>query len=142
MTPSQTAARPRWPYVPGQGRLLLAAVLLLVGPFLPWINLLGATPNGFQGTSVGQVVLGAGGIALAGSVVWKRVPVVVGHAVVAGLLGLVFPALQGAILLSVASDAGGLFQGIAPGTGMVVILFGGGLALSAAWKVWQGRRQA
>ena len=111
----------KWPYLPGQGTILLAAIAILAGTGLPWAVILGqllwGSPLAITWT------LWAGLMALAASAVpWR--PVVVVSAVVGGGIAVFFSLWQTARILDRCLSLDCL-----PGPGLGFLLAGGGAAL-------------
>jgi predicted membrane protein len=135
-TSSPTVAnRRRWPRAgAGQRPLLLAALLMGAGSFLPWVS----TPLGdFGGMAGGGAwTLYAATMGLAGALVGKRLlaslsALVCGAAAVA----LVGWQLSRLARLSSEADAWGT---LLPGWGLLVVLASGLLALVAARRLHRG----
>lgn len=119
--------------MPGQGRLLGAWLLLVLGAFLPWVDhaVLGAVP-GYQ--AVGFWTFYASMLALAGGIVPRRTLA----AVQGALVGVAALGFAGWYLVHTATTWG-MSGGWMPGPGVVLTLGGGGLALAAAIQLWSGR---
>lgn len=140
-----TAARPgtvrtplptRWPYQgPPQRRLLVAALLVLIGAVTPWIDVLGANVLGVQGA--GMYTLAAGGIGLAGAF-FRRRAVVIGHAAVLAVTPLVLGGWQAGRLVAIGCD----FRVCAPSFGLVLTLAGGAVAAAATRQLLRGAPRA
>jgi hypothetical protein len=130
-----TSPPPRWPYQGRpQRRLLIAALLVLIGAVAPWIDTVGGNVLGVQGA--GMYTLAAGGIGLAGAF-FRRHAVVVGHAVVLAAVPLVLGGWQVARLVAIGCD----FRVCAPSFGLVLTLAGGALAAAASWQLLRGAPQ-
>lgn len=125
---SAAGARVRWPY---QGRpqlhLLLAAVPLVVGSFLPWLETGLLTFPGTAGP--GLWTLCAGVVALAGAMAKRRV-IVLGHAAVVAMAGVGLPVWQVARMARLVG-----WEGWFPGTGMFLVLVGGVASAVAAVRL-------
>lgn len=123
-----TSARARWPY---QGRpqlhLLLAAVPVLIGSFLPWLETSLMTFPGTAGP--GLWTLCAGVIALAGGMLKHRSLVLV-HATIVAVAAIGLPVWQVARVLQLVGW-GGWF----PGTGMFLVVVGGVASATAAVRL-------
>lgn len=135
-TATDAAARPRWPYAgPAQPMLLLGAVMIAFGSFLPWVstpvgNLSGMAGPGLWTFSFG--VIGVGGAFL------RRRRIVLGHALAAGACGVALPAWQVARIMQISATTVS-WGAVAPSTGLLIVLGGGVLALRAAWRLHVGR---
>jgi hypothetical protein len=126
------APAPRWPYLGRpQRRLLVAALLVLVGAVTPWIDTVAGTVLGVAGGGVHT--LAAGGMGLAG-VCFRRRGVVIAHALVLAAVPLVLGGWQAVRLVAVGCD----FRACAPGFGLVLTLAGGAVAAAASWQLLRG----
>lgn len=120
--------------MPGQGRLLGAAALLVVGSWLPWFY--GpAGPVGFT-NGPGLWILYTGLVALTGGLVPMR-RLAAAQGALCALVALALPAWQVVRLLGLVGT-----QGWTPGPGMVTTLGGGALCALAARQLYAGRRGA
>ncbi|WP_202816581.1 hypothetical protein [Serinicoccus hydrothermalis] len=112
---------------PGQGRLLLAAGMMALGGFLPWLYTHVGTLSGAIGG--GLWVFYAGLLALAGGLLpagrWRTV--IVAQSLLCGVVAVGLPVWQVVRMLSWVG-----FQGWMPGPGLVLSAFGGVLCLLAA----------
>lgn len=129
--PGSTAA-PRWPYAgPAQRTLVVGALLIVVGSFLPWVstplgNLSGMAGPGLWTFSFG--VIGVGGAFL------RRRRLAVGHGLAAGGCAVALTAWQLARLVQVSVTTAA--WGVAvPSTGLLMVLGGGVVALRATWRL-------
>lgn len=119
--------------MPGQGRLLGAAALVVVGALLPWVYSPAGPVTGMRGP--GLWTFYASMLALAGGLVpprWRVLAAVQG--VVVGLVATALPVWQVVHLLQLVGT-----QGWAPGPGLVMTFAGGVLSLVAAWQLWNLR---
>lgn len=119
--------------VPGQGRLLLAAGLLVVGGWLPWLYTGAGPVSGIRGP--GLWTFYAGLLALAGGLLPARwSPAALVQAFVCALVALGLPLWQVAHVLSLVGT-----QGWAPGPGLVMTVAGGVLCGVAARQLHRAR---
>jgi hypothetical protein len=109
-------------------RLIVAALLVLLGAVTPWIDTVAGNVLGVQGG--GLYTLAAGGIGLAGAFLPHR-RVVLAHAVVLAATPLVIGGWQAARLVAIGCD----FRVCAPSFGLVLTLLGGGLAAVATRRL-------
>jgi hypothetical protein len=121
----EKSKRARWPYFPGQGMLLLAAIAIFVGTALPWAVVLGealwGSPQALTWT------LSAGFAALAGSMVPLR-SLALGSAAFAGGLAVGLAVWQTVRIL----ERCPLSLDCLPGPGLGFLLAGG---VAAAYQV-------
>ena len=119
---------------PGQGRLLLAAGMMVLGGFLPWVYTSFGTVSGAVGA--GLWVFYAGLVALAGGMVpaARLRTVIIAQSVVCGVVALGLTLWQVVHALSLVG-----LQGWMPGPGLVLSGFGGVLCLLAARQLSQVR---
>ncbi|WP_202864995.1 hypothetical protein [Serinicoccus sediminis] len=119
---------------PGQGRLLLAAGMMILGGFLPWVYTYAGPVSGAVGG--GLWVFYAGLIALAGGMVpaARLRTVIIAQSVVCGVVALGLTLWQVVHALSLVG-----LQGWMPGPGLVLSGFGGVLCLLAARQLSQVR---
>ena len=119
---------------PGQGRLLLAAGMMVLGGFLPWVYTYAGPVSGAVGA--GLWVFYAGLVALAGGMVpaARLRTVIIAQSVVCGLVALGLTLWQVVHVLSLVG-----LQGWMPGPGLVLSAFGGVLCLLAARQLAQVR---
>lgn len=130
-TSTTTAARPRWPYLgPGQSRLLFAAIAILIGSFLPWVQTAVGTFTGMAGPGVWTFY--AGVLALAGAMIRRR-RVALAHAWLAGAACVALPLWQAGRLFQVC-DGGAC----APASGLVLVLGAGIYACLQARRMTRG----
>lgn len=130
-----TSPPPRWPYQGRpQRRLLVAALLVLIGAVTPWIDTVGGNVLGVQGA--GMYTLASGGIGLAGAFFRGRA-VVIAHAVVLALTPLVLGGWQAGRLVAIGCD----FRVCAPSFGLVLTLAGGVIAAAATRQLLRGAPQ-
>lgn len=130
MTDTTTTARPvargRWPHAGrGQGRLLLAALGIVVAAFLPWVNTAFGSFTGMAGPGVPTLYVGVLGIA--GALVRRRW-LARWHALVVGVVAIAMPLWQLARLTQLCT-----LDACLPGAGLLLTLAGAGIALHAAW---------
>jgi hypothetical protein len=131
-----SAAATSWPYHGrAQRRLVLAAVLVLVGAVSPWIDHVGGTTLGVQGAGVWT--LAAGGMGLAGAWYRHRAVVLV-HAAILAVTPLALGLWQAVHLWNIGCD----FRVCAPSFGLVLTLAGGVIAAFAAWRIHRGPASA
>lgn len=112
---------------PGR-RLLGAALMVLVGAWLPWIYTGLGSVAGVRGA--GLWTMYAAVLGLAGALI-KRQRLAAVHAGALAVIAVALPAWQLAHLLSLVG-----FSGWMPGPGLVLTLGGGVLAGTAAWTLW------
>jgi hypothetical protein len=111
----------------GQNALAIASLTLIIASFLPWIDTAFGSFNGMAGAGV--YTFYAGVLGIAGSCLpWRRVALV--HAVLVAAAALGLPAWQVASLLAL--DLGG---GWVVGTGLLLAVASGSLALRAIWQL-------
>lgn len=108
-------------------RLRIAAVVVLVGSVMPWIDTAAGNFLGVQGA--GLWTLSAGGIGLAGSMLRPH-RLVVAHAAVLAVVASLLSVAQVLRLVDVCSAGG-----CVPGVGLGLTLFGGALASSALFAL-------
>jgi hypothetical protein len=135
-SPSSDAARPpgatSWPYHGrAQRRLVLAAVLVLIGAVSPWVDHVGGTTLGVQGAGVWTMA--AGGMGLAGALFRHRGVVLV-HAAILAITPLTLGLWQAVHLWRIGCD----FRVCAPSFGLVLTIAGGVVAAVAAWRIHRG----
>ena len=119
-----TPARRRWPYVPGQARLLGASLIALVAAFLPWLSLPFGDIGGMQGA--GRVTFYVAFMGLAGGLLRHR-RWVLGHMLAVGAVFVGLPLWQ---VVRAGSLLG--WRGWVPGNGLLLTFAAGTLALTAA----------
>lgn len=122
--------------LPGQPRLLGAGAFMVLGGWLPWLYTELGTVSGAVGLSR-TLVLGVapglwvfyfGLLAVAGGILPPRLRTAAAvQGLIAGVVGLVLPLWQAAMLWSLVGTEGWL-----PGPGLVMSAFGGLLALMSA----------
>ena len=119
---------------PGQGRLLLAAGMMVLGGFLPWVYTYAGPVSGAVGA--GLWVFYAGLVALAGGMApaARLRTVIIVQSVVCAVVALGLTLWQVVHLLSLVG-----LQGWMPGPGLVLSAFGGVLCLLAARQLAQVR---
>lgn len=120
--------------VPGQGRLLLAAALLVVGGWLPWLYTGAGPVSGIRGP--GLWTFYAGLLALAGGLLparWSVAAMVQG--VVCAVVAIGLTLWQVAHVLGLVGT-----QGWAPGPGLVMTFAGGVLCAVGARQIQTSRR--
>lgn len=123
---SRPTSRGRWPHAGrGQGRLLLAALGIIVAAFLPWVNTAFGSFTGLAGPGVWTLYAGVLGIA--GALVRRR-RLAKWHALVVGVTALGLSLWQLARLAQVCT-----LDSCLPGAGLLLTLAGGGVALHAAY---------
>lgn len=119
--------------MPGQGRLLGAAALLVVGALLPWVYGPTGAVTGMRGP--GLWTFYAAMLALAAGLVPARLRVVAAvQGALTGLIAIALPVWQVVHLLQLVGT-----QGWAPGPGLVMTLAGGVLCFVAARQLYVGR---
>ncbi|WP_299446368.1 hypothetical protein [uncultured Phycicoccus sp.] len=132
MSQSTSAAAPvrvRRRMEPARKRLLLAALMALVGAFLPWLYTGVGNINGARGA--GLWVAYAAVFGVAGALMpMRRVSAV--QAAVLAAVALALPIWQ---LVHLAGLVG--FEGWMPGPGIIMCLGGGVLAAVAGRQLWQ-----
>lgn len=127
-----TSAPPRWPYQGRpQKRLLVGALLVLLGAVTPWVDTVAGNVLGVQGG--GMYTLAAGGIGLAGAF-FRRRGVVIGHALVLAVTPLTIGGWQAARLVAIGCD----FRVCAPSFGLLLTLAGGAVAAAACRELLRG----
>lgn len=115
---------------PANRRLLLAALLILVGAFLPWLATGAGNVSGVRGA--GLWTMYAAVLGLAGAAV--RSPRIAAlHAAVLAVVALALPLWQVMHLVGLVG-----FAGWVPGPGLVMTVGGGILAGSAALALHRG----
>ncbi|QYJ03153.1 hypothetical protein KUV85_12505 [Nocardioides panacisoli] len=119
--------RPAWH--PARKRLIGAVVLVMLGSFLPWVYLVGIPVSGAGGPGLWTFYTGTLGLA-AVLMPWPRVAA--GHAAVMSAVCLVLPSWQIGHVLQYG------FGGWMPGPGLVMVFFGGVVALQCAWRLFRG----
>lgn len=119
--------------MPGQGRLLGAAAMLLVGALLPWLYTPTGPVTGMRGA--GLWTFYASMLALAGGLVPRRTLAAV-QGVVVGVVAIALPVWQVVRPLQLVGT-----QGWAPGPGLVMTLAAGVLCLVAARQLFLGGRE-
>lgn len=119
--------------VPRRGRpnrrLLGAALMVLIGAWLPWIYTGVGSVAGVRGAGLWTMyaaVLGIAGAALRRRPRWASV-----HAAVLALVAVSLAVWQVVHLVSLVGFAGWM-----PGPGLVLTLGGGVLAATVAWSLW------
>jgi hypothetical protein len=119
--------------MPGQGRLLGAAALIIVGALLPWFYGPTGPVNGMRGP--GLWTFYAAMLALAGGLVPPRLRVLAAvQGALTGLIALALPVWQAVHLLQLVGT-----QGWAPGPGLVMTAAGGVLCFVAARQLFVAR---
>jgi hypothetical protein len=114
---------------PANRRLLLAALLILVGAFLPWLATGAGNVSGVRGA--GLWTMYAAVLGLAGAAV--RSPRIAAlHAAVLAAVALALPLWQVVHVLGLVG-----FAGWVPGPGLVMTVGGGVLAASAALTLYR-----
>lgn len=135
-----TAARPgppppaptRWPYQGRpQRRLIVAALLVLIGAVTPWVDTVAGNVLGVAGGGIHT--LAAGGIGLAGAC-FRRRGVVLAHAAVLAAVPLVIGTWQLVRLIAVGCD----FRVCAPSFGLLLTVAGGAVAAAATVQLLRG----
>lgn len=119
---------------PGSRRLLGAALLTLLGAFLPWVATAAGNVAGVQGA--GLWTMYAAVLGIAGAII-RRHALAALHAVVLAVVAVTLPLWQ---VLHLAGLVG--FSGWAPGPGLVLTFGGGVLAGSAALSLFRASRAA
>lgn len=115
---------------PAQKLLLVAAAGVIVGSFLPWVSLnMGATFGGFAGAGLYTFYVGAIGVG-GGLVPVRNLAIVQG--LIVGLVAVGLPVWQIVRLLRLVGLSGWF-----PGTGLIVVLASGCLALLATYRIWR-----
>lgn len=120
--------------MPGQRRLLLASVLLILGGFLPWLYTFAGTVSGIRGA--GLYTFYAGMLALAGALLparWSAAAML--QAVIVAVPGIVLPVWQVVRMLTLVGA-----QGWAPGPGLVMTFAGGVLCAIAARDLYRAKQ--
>ncbi len=133
MTSSRASGRAptRRRRMPGQGRLLGAAALLVVGALLPWLYTPAGTVSGMRGPGIWTFY--AAMLALAGGLVPHRRAAVL-QGVVVAVVAVGLPVWQVVRVLNLVG-----LQGWLPGPGLVMTLAGGVLCAVAAHQLYAGR---
>lgn len=120
--------------MPGQRRLLLASVLLILGGWLPWLYTFAGTVSGIRGA--GLYIFYAGLLALAGALLPPRLcTLALVQAVLVAVPGVVLPVWQVVRMLTLVGT-----QGWAPGPGLVMTFAGGVLCAIAARDLHRSRQ--
>lgn len=122
----QSTKRKRRPLAPGQGKLLIASVLLMVGAFMPWLQTGLSSPK--HPHFLWLFVLGF--IALSGGLVPSR-RIAYWHAVATAVIGLGLTAWYVWYLVTEIIARVG-FSGWMIGPGLVLTAGAGGVAIAAA----------
>jgi hypothetical protein len=112
---------------PGR-RLLGAALMVLLGAWLPWIYTGLGSIAGVRGA--GLWTMYAAVLGLAGGLI-RRPRLAAGHGAVLAVIAVALPTWQVVHLVSLVGFAGWM-----PGPGLVLTLGGGVLAGTAAWTLW------
>lgn len=107
----------------------MGVVLVLLGSFLPWIYVGGVAQSGALGPGLWTFYAGILGLA-AVLMPWRRISG--GHALVMAGTCLALPAWQ---LTHLYGQVG--FGGWSPGPGIVMVGFGGVIALQCAWRLFR-----
>jgi hypothetical protein len=121
--------------MPGQRRLLLASVLLILGGWLPWLYTGAGPVSGVRGAGLWTSY--AGLLALAGALLparWSVVAMI--QAVIVAIPAIVLPVWQVVRVLNLVGT-----QGWAPGPGLVMTFAGGVLCAIAARDLHGARAQ-
>lgn len=113
---------------PARRRLIMGVVLVLLGSFLPWIYVIGVPKSGALGPGLWTFYAGTLGLA-AVLMPWRRVAG--GHAAVMAAVCLALPLWQ--IVHAIQFGFGGWM----PGPGVVMVGFGGVIALQCAWRLFR-----
>jgi hypothetical protein len=133
-TPSDASAatRPRWPYQgTPQVLLLVAGLVATVASFLPWLE----TPfGGASGALLGGTVTFYAAVFAVPGAMWRRRGIVLAHALILALPGIVVPLWR---LAWAMRRLPGLGQAWLPGPGLVLVLISGCVAAYAAVRLWQ-----
>ena len=119
---------------PGSRRLLGAALLVLLGAFLPWIATAAGNVAGVRGD--GLWTMYAALLGIAGAIIRSHT-LAAAHAAVLAVVAIALPLWQ---VLHLADLVG--FAGWAPGPGLVLTVGGGVLAGSAAVSLFRASRAA
>ena len=126
--PSDQTRRSRWPYFGGQGKLLLAAIAMLVGSVLPWAFILGqllwASPLALMWSFWAGLATVAAAVAR-----WRWLVVI--SAFAGGTTAVVFSAWQTARIVDVCAFS----LECMPGPGVGLLLAGGLGALYRAARL-------
>lgn len=134
-TVSPGAVRARWPYAgAGQATLLLGALLMVLGSFLPWVSTPVGNLSGMSGPGLWTLSLGTVGVA--GGFLRRR-RIVLAHALAAGVCGVGLSAWQLARLAHISATTASWGAAV-PGTGLLLVLAGGILAMRGAWRLRAG----
>lgn len=110
--------------MPGQGRLLGAAAMIVLGALLPWLLTPAGPVSGLRGPGVWTLY--AGLLALAGGLVPRR-GLAAAQGALVGLVAVGLPTWQAVHVLRLVGT-----EGWTPGPGLVMTAGGGVLALVAA----------
>jgi ribulose 1,5-bisphosphate carboxylase large subunit-like protein len=121
---TSAAGAPRRRLQPGQGTLLVAALLVALGAVLPWVQTVAGNVSGMRGPGLWTFYAAALGVA-GGLVPSRRAAAVQGGALAVAAVGLA--AWQVVHLLRLVGTAGWV-----PGPGLVLTVGGGVLAGAAA----------
>lgn len=128
--PGMGATRVRTRLHPAQRLLLVAAAGVIVGSFMPWVSLnMGAAFGGFAGAGLYTFYVGVLGIG--GGLVPVRA-LAIGQGLIVGLVAVGLPVWQIVRLLRLVGLSGWF-----PGTGLIVVLASGCLALLATYRIWR-----
>lgn len=111
--------------------VLGAALMILVGAFLPWVSTAAGTVPGVRGAGLWTMYAACLGIAGA---ILKAPRIAAAHAAVMGVVAVALSLWQ---LLHLVGLVG--FGGWLPGPGVVMTFGGGVLAGSAAVRLWRQR---
>lgn len=125
--PASGARGERRPPDPARRAAAFATALVLFGSFLPWIDTALGDVSGMRGPGLWTfyaAMLGLAGVLLPN----RRLATL--HVGLMGVVAAVLPVWQALHLLSLVGTVGWR-----PGPGLVVVLGGGVLALSAAWRL-------
>ena len=117
---------------PASRRLLVAALLILVGAFLPWLATGAGNVAGVRGA--GLWTMYAAVLGLAGAAVRSHLLAAL-HAAVLAVVAIALPLWQVVHLVSLVG-----FAGWVPGPGLVMTVGGGVLAASAALTLFRASR--
>lgn len=131
--PTTRPPRPRRRVDPGRRALLGASVMVVLGSFMVWFDTGVGAVAGTRGP--GLWTFYAAALGFAGALVPSRRAAAVQGAVLAAV-AVALPVWQVARLLSVVGTSGWF-----PGPGLVLVLGGGVLAGSAAWRLWRAAGQ-
>lgn len=133
-TPGGAAPTLRRRRLPGQGKLLAVAALLIVGAMLPWMYTGVGNYNGFR--VAGPWTFYAGFLALGGGLLPHRA-LAAGSAIVAALPAVGLPLWQLLHMFRLVGTAGWM-----PGPGTVLTVGGGVLALVTARRLLSAEASA